>query len=174
MSGGLDSALLYHLLLKESQKVNPELQLDVLVIDRHQAMNRVRKIIEHNKNPKISVQIFSKKYQEESWNGVIRDTVLDSLNDGYDMIYTGVNQNPPENLYPLNGKYPERPKTNPFEKLKMPFMHLYKFEIVELLLLEGLKDLISLTHSCTENPNTPCTHCFACEERQLALRLNNL
>ena len=88
-------------------------------------------------------------------------------------MYFATNQNPTYDFdysqYP-EGSYPARVKTSPHPKIVMPFIKLYKNEILKLVFDHGQEELLKLTHSCTEQKTGRCGRCFQCNERAWAFR----
>jgi 7-cyano-7-deazaguanine synthase in queuosine biosynthesis len=57
----------------------------------------------------------------------------------------------------------------------MPFIKMYKDEILKILFDNNQQALLSLTHSCTERKTGRCGQCFQCKEREWAFdQLNQI
>jgi hypothetical protein len=88
-----------------------------------------------------------------------------------EVIYFATNQNPLQNFdyspYP-QGSYPNRVKTSPHPKILMPFIEMYKDEILKIVFDNNQEELLQLTHSCTEQKTGRCGQCFQCNERAWA------
>ena len=85
-----------------------------------------------------------------------------------DYLYIGLNQNPPE-LANLNGA-PIRSTSSPDSRVLLPFVDLYKHNILEFMYADNQEDLIDITHSCTEQSVGRCNKCWQCTERAWAFK----
>ena len=174
LSGGLDSAVLMYLILKENKNIN----IQSFSIPKHDGSHMfVDRILEY----------FGSQFDIE-----IPDTILvgdpnvhhsqqstqaiKQIFKEYpelDFVYFATNQNPQHNFdyssYP-EGSYPNRVKTSPHPKILMPFIEMYKDEILKIVFDNDQIELLKITHSCTEQRTGRCGQCFQCNERAWAFR----
>jgi hypothetical protein len=187
ITGGIDSWLLYNLLGRmlyshqaitlflikkyvrpgipgqEYYNVNaPELisgltgRDDLILID---------KFIEYTKNDNPNYK---------PWDKVIEMSIpyiLEKYN--IDELYNGSNVGPPTDYFPefLNSSDPQPPLKRwnipnilPWSKIKCPFLHLYKYHIIDLANKNNID--LSHTHSCGIDPIGHCGECWQCLEKQ--------
>jgi 7-cyano-7-deazaguanine synthase in queuosine biosynthesis len=52
----------------------------------------------------------------------------------------------------------------------MPFVKMYKDEILKIVFDNDQEELLKITHSCTEQKTGRCSQCFQCNERAWAFR----
>lgn len=80
------------------------------------------------------------------------------------LLYSASNNMPPEDIKKFNGGlgfiYKEQ------EYIKMPFINLYKPQIIDILYKLDIDYLIPYTHSCAKIPVGRCNQCYSCEERK--------
>jgi hypothetical protein len=178
LSGGLDSAILLYVILKEAQVKNIKLNLQPFSIPKHDGSHLfVKTILEYFKE-KFEVTIADTilvgnpnvHHSQQSKTAVAE--ILQKY-PGIDFIYFATNQNPIKDFdyapYP-EGSFPNRVKESGHPKVLMPFIHMYKDEILKILFDHGQEELLKLTHSCTEQKTGRCGRCFQCNERAWAFR----
>jgi len=151
ISGGLDSSLLYHLILKENKDVVPLMvfknnvqyycarRVITYLQDLHGAC--VEPILLHNKD--------------------IRAAFKEAIDRGFRTMYVGVIKELDEfliNWEPNNFK--------DTEWVKGPFKDLDKKQIVQLTIEQGVEDLFLITRSCVEPHQERCNVCNRCRERR--------
>jgi hypothetical protein len=174
LSGGLDSAVLLYLLLKENKNIN----IQPFSIPKHDGSHVfVPRILEHFKFqfdieiPDTLLVGDPNLHHSQQSTAAIKQIFKDYAE--IDFIYFATNQNPTHdfdyNRYP-NGSYPDRVKTSPHPKILMPFIEMHKDEILKLVFDHGQEELLKLTHSCTEQKTGRCGRCFQCNERAWAFR----
>ncbi len=170
LSGGLDSAVLLYLMLKDC----PTADIQPFYIAKHDGShNYIPGIISYLENifqvnlPKPT-RVGTPDIHHTVINQVgIQEALIKYPNIRY--LYIGINQNPPQPWGNPNWVFPVRPTKNTNPRLVMPFMMLYKTPIVDILLQENQQELLTLTHTCTEQPVGKCGICFQCGERAWAL-----
>lgn len=178
LSGGLDSAVLLYVILNEASKNKIEINLQPFTIPKHDGsylfvesiLNYFKETfkihlpntilvgdpnVHHTQQSKTAVKEIFEKYSE------------------IDFIYFATNQNPIKDFdyssYP-QGSFPNRIKESEHPKILLPFINLYKDQILKILFENNQTDLINLTHSCTEQKTGRCGRCFQCNERAWAFR----
>ena len=164
LSGGLDSAVLLYLILKNNLSVN----LQLFSIKKHdgsyRCLDNIIQFLENRTDTKLSNIIFigdpNADHDQQS-NTAIREIEEKFLDIDY--VIFGTNSNPPGDVH-LPGLYPRRERRfNP--KILTPFRHLYKTHIVDFVFEHNLEPLLEMTHTCTEKVNDRCGKCFQCNER---------
>lgn len=170
LSGGLDSAVLLYLMLKDC----PTADIQLFYIAKHDGSHTyISGIISYLE------ELFQIKLPKPIKVGtpniphtIINQTGIKEVLIKYPDIrylYIGINQNPPQPWGNPDWVFPVRPTENNHPRLVMPFMMLYKTHIVDILLQENQQELLRLTHTCTEQTQGRCGICFQCGERAWAL-----
>jgi hypothetical protein len=174
LSGGLDSAVLLYLILKENKDIN----IQPFSIPKHDGSHVfVPRILEYFKAqfgieiPNILLVGDPNLHHSQQSTSAIKQIFKDYAE--IDFIYFATNQNPTRDFdydrYP-RGSYPDRVKTSPHPKILMPFIEMYKDEILKTVFDNDQEELLKLTHSCTEQKTGRCGQCFQCNERAWAFR----
>lgn len=163
LSGGLDSAVLFYLLIQEE----PKIQLQPFTINKSDGAARyANPIIEHF-NKKFNLNIPNTIYVGDPTvhhRSQSKTAVIDIFaNHPVDHLFIGINQNPPE-LDHLPGA-PLRDKRSTDPRIIFPFVDMYKTDIIDLMFKHNQEDLIYITHSCTEQSVGRCNKCWQCTER---------
>lgn len=151
MSGGIDSYVLYNLI----KNYDPT----IYNINRADGFDRAWRVEQLTGKPVI-------RFDETTTNpdNRIKEAIW-SIQKKHDQLYMGMNHIPPIYHFPeFADKAPHRPWHHGNEKLVTPFLHLYKYHIIELAdqLSISLKD----THSCISNSSVECGECWQCREKQ--------
>jgi 7-cyano-7-deazaguanine synthase in queuosine biosynthesis len=174
LSGGLDSAVLLYLILKENKNISI-LPFSIPKHDgSHVFVPRILKYFETQFDIKIpdTILIGNPDLHHSQQSTVAIKQIFIEYPE-LDFIYFATNQNPTHNFdynrYP-NGSYPDRVKTSPHPKILMPFIKMYKDEILKTVFDNDQEELLLLTHSCTEQKTGRCGQCFQCNERAWAFR----
>ena len=173
LSGGLDSAVLLGLILKHYPKIN----IIPFTIPKHDGAKLYASDIVSHLNSKYGTTVPSPIYVGDP-NVYHRQqsttAVIEIFNKHFpDFLFNALNRIPDE-LANLNGA-PQRDKESANPKIILPFAHMLKTEILELMYANDLEDLVELTHSCTERQMTRCGQCWQCTERAWAFaQLNKL
>ena len=168
LSGGLDSAILLYLLIKN----NPKIDLTIFTIPKHDGSALYAgPVVDHfNKKFKLFIPspIFvgnpDAHHTEQSTIAITEIFATHKI----DYLFMGVNTNPPE-LNDLDGA-PKRKLTSSSPKLLYPFAHMLKDEIIKIVFDESQEDIINITHSCTEQQLGRCNRCWQCTERAWAFK----
>jgi hypothetical protein len=149
MSGGIDSLVLYHLLSREAE-------VEVYTADRDDGFDTPL-------NVASLIGYFPKTIKADPTNPP--EMMVKAIQNirGID-VYLGLNVQPPVEHFPqfdIDGR-PYRPFYIPFPNIKAPFLHLYKYHIIDLAHKEGID--ISETQSCLEYTVGHCNRCWQCRE----------
>jgi hypothetical protein len=166
LSGGLDSAVLLYLVVREF----PSIKIQPFTINKADgAMLYVNPIIDHfnkkfNLNIPYTIPVGDPlAYHREQSKTAVRDILQ---NHSVDIIFNALNKNPEElNLLP---GAPQRSASSDHPKLILPFVNLLKHHILDFVYEYNQEDLIDITHSCTEQPVERCNKCWQCTERAWA------
>lgn len=166
LSGGLDSAILLHLVLKQHLAIDLQ---PFTIPKRDGAALYADPIIEYFnhrfsiKLPKSILVGDPNVHHREQSKTAVRDIFQRRL---VDVLFIGINQNPPE-LNMLPGA-PQRDRHSTDPRIVFPFAEFFKDQILQILFDEELDELIDLTHSCTEQQQGRCGKCWQCTERAWA------
>ena len=153
ISGGLDSALLYYLLLKENKKIVP-----LLCVKNADQQNYARAVIAYIQS---LYQINVEPVELRSTD--IKIAIKEAVFLGFHPIYLGVTKELDEFLV---GWEP-----NNFVNTKWvlgPFKDMDKSQVVELAIQNKAEHLFLITHSCAGQSQGRCTVCNRCRERAWA------
>jgi 7-cyano-7-deazaguanine synthase in queuosine biosynthesis len=170
LSGGLDSAVLLYLLLKEDKTI----VLQPFSIPKHDGSHlfvpAILKYFENYFNIKIPDTILvgdpNAHHSQQSTTAVKQ---ILAKHAEIDFVYFGTNQNPIHSFDYSQfkpGGFPNRVQGPDHPKILMPFIKMYKDEILKILFDNNQQALLSLTHSCTERKTGRCGQCFQCKERK--------
>jgi len=173
LSGGLDSAILLYLLLKN----NPNINLQPFTIPKFDGaalyagpiVDYYNKLFSTNIPQPILVGDPSVHHRQQSKVAV----AYIFNNHPVDTLFVAINQNPSE-LDQLPGA-PQRDKKSDNPKIAFPFVDMHKDQILKIMYDEGQEHLIDITHSCTEQQIGRCGQCWQCTERNWAFsQLNKI
>lgn len=153
ISGGLDSAVLYHLLLQENKEVIPLLvhknpyqqQFALGVIEYLQDLHNIKAepVLLKSRNIKLAIQ--------------------EAFLNQFKVVYLGVIKELTQFLVDWS--------PNNFKETKWvrgPLIDLDKTDIVKLAIENNLQHLFYITHSCAVQETGRCLTCNRCRERAWA------
>lgn len=168
LSGGIDSAVLLYLIIKN----NPFVQIQPYTIAKKDgAILYADPIIDHfNKKFKLTIPYTIVVGDPTVYHRLQSKTAVRDIfqNHDTDILFIGINQNPPE-LKKLKGA-PLRSQKSDNPKIMFPFVDLYKDAILKIMIDEDQLDLADITHSCTEQQVGRCNRCWQCTERTWAFK----
>jgi 7-cyano-7-deazaguanine synthase in queuosine biosynthesis len=150
VSGGLDSAILYHLLIKETPDIVPLLVYKNA--DQQQYAHTVINYLQTLHNIKVEPVLLNSVKN--------RLAILEAFAKGFDRVYLGATKELEEFLV---GWEPNNFKNSTW--VRGPFSELDKSQIVELVIQNGMEHLFTITHTCAEQSRGRCGHCNRCRER---------
>lgn len=163
VSGGIDSAVLYYLLLDQHTKQGSKFSITPYTILRKEGSKFYAKgVINHIHNifnlPNIELNVVGDPEQPElaQVNTGVRDIL-----EHNDFVYLGIIESKPE--HSLNWIRPTFTET---DRIRYPFLKLQKSHVIDILYKYNLEVLLELTHSCAVDERTPCGHCNGCRERE--------
>jgi 7-cyano-7-deazaguanine synthase in queuosine biosynthesis len=172
LSGGLDSAVLLYLLLKEDNTI----AIQPFSIPKHDGSHLfVPGILKHFENYfNITIPNTILVGDPEAHHSQQSTTAVKQILTEYpkiDFVYFATNQNPTHSFdysqFSPDG-FPNRVQGPTHPKILMPFIKMHKDEILKILFDNDQQALLSLTHSCTERKTGRCGQCFQCNERAWA------
>jgi len=174
VSGGMDSAILYYAL----KVLNPTKFIRTFCVPRkvddsfNNSWNVHKKVAELLDVTMTPPELIGK---EDSVDSVLPTSDL-IKSKRFKFVYDGVNHQVPLG-YPFEipeefntpqargMAFGQRPWRLDVPGLKTPFLHLYKYHIIDLYYRLGVESLIDVTHSCTAIPEGHCRDCMWCYER---------
>ena len=178
VSGGLDSAILLYAL----HKVNPYAEIKTYCVPRTVDDAKTHSFAVHEKvsellGKSLSMPTLIGNPDDENSVSATR-MMLDEK--WHDFIFDGVNHQPPLGF----GFYDDNPKMTTTENrgsdkgyrawrieregLVTPFLHTYKYHLIDLYYRFDVEELIIPTHSCTTLTEGRCNDCNWCVERAWA------
>lgn len=150
VSGGLDSAILYHILLKDNPAVVP-----LLVYKNHDQQQHAQRVINYLQElHKVSVEPVLLNSVKN------KIAISEALAKGFDVVYLGTTRELDEFLV---GWEPNNFKNHP--RIQGPFSDLDKSQVIDLVIQNGMEYLFTITHTCAEQSIGRCGHCNRCRER---------
>jgi hypothetical protein len=152
MSGGLDSYVLYNLLSKPK----------IFNIKRKDNFDNSDQIRNLTGADVIEVDEVTTDSTERLQQTVHK--IMDEYDIG--MLYCGLNHTPPLEYFPEfdTEAKPNRPWRIDHPKFKTPFLHIYKYHIIDLGNQLNLD--LNKTQSCLWEIYSHCGECWQCKERQ--------
>jgi hypothetical protein len=178
LSGGMDSAIMLFLLLKEIKDNNLTVDLTVYNVPNvndNAAVyaGNIVEFLEKYFNTDIKFKSIGNGHAEPL--KLIRQPAAEILaTKEIDIIYSGQNQFPPEaRLWTAyksaQGKFIRRdPRLPDPDNVRFPFVKLYKNHILDLYRQFNILELAAITHSCTAQKTGTCKECLWCVERTWA------
>jgi len=153
MSGGIDSWVLYNML-------NDPIIFNIARLDSFDGVDRVREL---TGKPIIEIPESS----TDHWGRF--DVAIEHILNNYDIdqLYHGININPPIDIFPEFNilSKPHRPWRIDHPRLLTPFLHLYKYHIIDLA--KQLQIPLDNTRSCIDNASgDECGQCWQCKEKR--------
>lgn len=162
VSGGLDSALLYYLLLKENFDIGSKFSITPYTIlrkegSRHYAIKTINHIHQHFNLPVIELNCVGDNTLPEIQQV---ESGVDAALKENDFVYVGIIEAREEHSEGWT-----RYKFKETFRRKYPLLNLQKSHIVDLIYKSGIESVIPYTHSCAINELVPCEKCNGCKER---------
>jgi len=169
LSGGLDSAILLFLILKEDRTTNIQPFSIPKKDDSYLFVDSILEYFERIFDRKIprSVLVGNPEAHHTQQSRTAVEEIFQNHKD-IDYLFFATNQNPSHSFdYSRysEGGFPNRVKGSDHPKILMPFIGMYKDEILKILYDNKQEELLLLTHSCTERKTGRCGQCFQCNER---------
>jgi hypothetical protein len=174
VSGGADSAILLYLLAKLNTESPKPVELITFTVPKKidNAMAFAETVVAYVNNL-LDIKLNSPHPVGEldsHYSKIIRTGAYDAVtNFNLDCIVFGSQRVPPT-AFKMLGIYPDRPADiNEQPKVYCPFALVDKRHTMDLYTIYNRLDLLSLTHSCTEQSLGRCYNCFNCSERAWSL-----
>lgn len=164
VSGGIDSTLLYYLLLYLNKENNASHIIKPFTVLRKEGsryfakpmVNHVHRILGLPESFSTIVGDNTLPEPEQVGSGV--ENIIQKL--GYGVVYIGAIDTRPEHLINY-----DRPETIETHEVRFPFLHLEKSHVIDLYYKLGIESLLPFTHSCDQNETNECGTCNGCTER---------
>jgi len=162
VSGGLDSALLYYLILLENQRTGNKFIITPYTIlrkegSKHYAIKVINYIHSLFCLDHIDLNIVGNNQLEEirQVESGTKDVLITN-----DFVYIGIIESRPEHsINWIRGQFRETMRR------RYPLLNLQKSHIIDLFYKLDLVSLIPITHSCAVYEVVPCLNCNGCNER---------
>jgi hypothetical protein len=164
ISGGIDSALLYFLLLQENKKLNDLHEIIPFSIIRKEGSRYFAKLVIahihsfYNKPYCDPVIVGDNTLPEDQQ---VKSGVQEVLALGFELVYTGLIEQLPQHMV---GWQPIPYKEGP--RFKAPMCILNKSHIIDLVIKFNQQSLFHITHSCSTQELGRCNICNGCNERK--------
>jgi diphthamide synthase (EF-2-diphthine--ammonia ligase) len=172
ISGGIDSALLYYLLLEENSRMgNIHNIVPVTVLRKEGSKYFAKPVVAHVRS------MFGLSYVDPIVVGnntlpeeqQVKSGVHEVFKLKFDRAYTGLIEQLPQHMI---GWQPI-PYSETVE-FKAPLSKLNKSHIIDLCAQLNLENLFYITHSCSAQEIGRCNNCNGCNERSWAFEQLNL
>lgn len=168
VSGGIDSAILYYLLLLENQLRGSIHEILPISIMRKEGSRYCSSIVVGHVNSHFNIP-----FQEPQVVGdntlpeevQVKSAVDEALTAGFNIVYAGVIEQLPQHM--INWEpIPSRETA----KFKTPFQSVNKSHIIDMIVKLKQETLFYLTHSCSDSAYQVgrCNKCNGCNERAWA------
>lgn len=163
ISGGIDSAILYYILLLENKLRNNPHEILPISIMRAEGSEYFSKLVvasinEKFKLPNIEATIVGDPTLPDDQQ--VKSGVDDALELGFNLVYAGVIEQQEEHMI---GWIP--PPSGETKRFKTPFKNINKTHIIELVTKFKQEDLFYITHTCNVYKVGRCHRCNGCNER---------
>lgn len=171
VSGGLDSAILYFLLVQENINTGSKHTILPLTVSRKEGSKYfARAVVEYvqtyfNLPLQPPLDVGDNTLYEPTQ---VTSGIQDALKVGCDMVYLGLITQLPEHMIGW-----ERPRIEESLMFKAPFNDVCKSHVVDIIHRLGQSGLYYLTHSCDHELGR-CGHCNGCTERKWGFSQMNL
>jgi 7-cyano-7-deazaguanine synthase in queuosine biosynthesis len=174
LSGGFDSAVLLDMMIENGYANNLQPftipKVDGSHVHATNVINHYNQKYNISLPPTINVgdiTVYHRQMSTTAWHDI-----NDNHRDKCDVLFNALNQVHPE---VADGRHPDRTRSEPNDRIKLPFVDLYKTHIVDFMFERKLEAIMPITHSCTERPDTRCNVCWQCGERAWAFtKLNQV
>lgn len=163
VSGGMDSTLLYYLLLKEHQLTKSASVIYPIVIMRkadhahHKIIGKINQIFNYQA-PTLRFGNTTLAENKQVESAIIQSLTLPPY---IQAAFIGLIQVQKEHAIGI-----EMPITPQHSQIFSPLQHVDKSHIVELYYRFGISELLTYTFSCDVPGSSPCGICNGCRERQ--------
>jgi len=164
VSGGIDSTLLYYLLLYLNKENNASHIIKPFTVLRNEGakyfakpmVNHVHRILGLPESFSTIVGDTTLPEPEQVKSGV--ENIIQKL--GYGVVYIGAISLRPEHLINI-----EKPITIETPEVRFPLLNLEKSHVIDLYYKLGIESILQYTHSCNTSETEHCGFCNGCTER---------
>lgn len=173
VSGGIDSALLYYLLMEENRRLgNPHVIEPLTILRKEGSKYFANLVVSHVQSafelPYSGLTVVGNNTLSEDQQ--VRSGVRQAYRMGYGQVYVGVIDQIAEHTIGW-----EKIGYDENDFYRIPFKNLQKFHIVDLVKQFKQEGLFYITHACDQLELSRCHACNGCRERiwgfkQLALQ----
>ena len=164
VSGGIDSALLYYLLVLKNQKTDNQHNIRPIVIHRKEGSKYHARPVVDQINTVLKISSVPVRLGNTTLSELeqVKHAVIQAfaLPPYFEAVYMGVITNRPEHTIGFDPVIVEH-----HEQVFMPFKDLEKCHIIDIYYQLGISDLLKHTHSCDQHETIPCGTCNGCRER---------
>jgi hypothetical protein len=165
VSGGIDSALLYYLLLLEKKNTNGNQLVKPIKINRKEGSKYFAQNIINLVNQLFNIEIAPLRLGNTILPEIkqVSSAVKQAFNfpPYFDTVYIGVIHNRPEHMIGF-----EHIPVPEHAQVLVPFKNLEKSHIIDIYYKLGIEQLLFFTHSCDQHELVPCGRCNGCKERE--------
>ncbi len=174
LSGGIDSAMVLYFMLLSSRERGFNLDVQPFTIAKTDGSHLYVKGILDYFEKYFSIKlpdtiIVGNSSVHHTMQGTVAIGDVFRKYPNIQILFSGLNQNPPEPWGDENWIKPKRPAANyTLPKIKFPFLKFYKTHIIDFMFEYNQEKLMDLTHTCTELTDGRCGICFQCNERAWA------
>lgn len=163
VSGGIDSALLYFLMIEENLLTGNNWKIIPYTIlrkegSRFYALKVINWIHSFYNLNHISLNIVGDNTLSEFMQ--VQSGIDELICKKVDYVYIGVIESRPEHSLNWN-----RHTIQETFNVRYPFLHLQKTHILDIYKQKNILELLQQTHSCAVNEILPCKNCNGCNER---------
>ena len=166
VSGGLDSAILYYLILAENEQLGNIHEIVPLTVLRKEGSKNFAKLVvahvnDHFKKDYVDPIIVGDPSLPEEEQ--VKSGVKQALKSGFDIVYVGVIEQLPQHM--INWQPIPSKET---AKFKTPFQSINKSHIIDMIVKLKQESLFYITHSCSGEQSQVgrCNGCNGCNERR--------
>jgi hypothetical protein len=164
ISGGIDSAILYFLLLQENKKLNNLHEITPFSIIRKEGSKYFAKLVVAHIHSFYNIPYYDPVIVGDNTlpeDQQVKSGVHEALASGIQMVYTGLIEQLPQHMIDWQPiPYKEGPK------FKAPMNVLNKSHIIDLVIKLNQQSLFYITHSCSSQELGRCNSCNGCNERK--------
>lgn len=168
VSGGLDSSILYYVMVKVNLEQNLGWNIRPWTMlrregSRYHALPVINCIHQQlDLEPIEELNLVGDNTLEEIQQ--VESAAMEILNSYADYLYMGIIQSRPEHSIGWH-----RHQFRETLRRRYPLLNLEKSHVVDLYIKYDQLELLKLTHSCAVQELTPCGQCNGCRERQWGL-----
>lgn len=171
-SGGIDSTILYYLVLKKCLENKSNTKIFPIVIMRKEGSRHFAKPVIAKINQLLNVNTTILRLGDttlpESQQVSSAVTQAFALPPYMNFVYVGVINNLQEHLIGF-----DKIVLPDYQHIQFPFKDLYKYEVIDLYYKFGVESLLQHTHSCDISEIKPCGTCNGCRERSWGFKKLN-